>query len=122
MCSAPISVSTELGPITGAIGDIPAADGAVSGDAVKTCFTAAAPLTITTRRPLGKNFKVNISPYRLPQRSVIQDCDTVHANVCTNAGHLGPGGYAAVAVVVVLAPVGCSAAGRALASLAMPSA
>ena len=30
MCSGPVSTITELGPITGAIGELPAADGASS--------------------------------------------------------------------------------------------
>ena len=62
MCSGPVSVSTELGPITAAIGELPAAEGATSGGAVNTCLTSSAPLTTTIRRPLGKKRIVNISP------------------------------------------------------------
>ena len=62
MCSGPVSTITELGPITGAIGEAPAADGATSGGAVNTALTASGSLSITSLRPLGPNVSVNASP------------------------------------------------------------
>jgi hypothetical protein len=48
MCSGPVSTITELGPITEAIGEEPAAEGATSGGAVNTLLTALGSLTTTS--------------------------------------------------------------------------
>jgi hypothetical protein len=64
MCSAPVSTITELGPITGRTGELPAAEGATCGGAVNTVLTASGPLTTTSCMPLGQNVSVNVSPSR----------------------------------------------------------
>ncbi len=92
MCSGPVSTITELGPITGATGEVPAADGATSGAAVNTVLTASGSLTTTSFIPLGANVSVNASPRLLAQRSITQVGASAHASVCTSAGALGPGG------------------------------
>ena len=91
-CSGPVSVITELGPMIGAIGEMPAAEGATSGGAVKTVLTASGSLTTTIRRPLGANVSVNASPSRSAQRSSTHGIASAHASVCTTAGIRGPGG------------------------------
>ncbi len=92
MCSGPVSTITELGPITGAIGELPAADGATSGGAVKTVLTASGSLTTTSCIPLGQNVSVNVSPSARAQRSITQVGASAHASVCASAGIRGPGG------------------------------
>jgi hypothetical protein len=92
MCSGPVSTITELGPMIGATGDVPAADGATPGGAVNTVFTASGSETITSLRPLGANVSVNASPSLLAHRSITHVGATAHASVCTIAGALGPGG------------------------------
>lgn len=94
MCSAPVSTITELGPITGRTGELPAADGATSGGAVNTVLTASGELTITSFIPLGQNVSVNVSPSRRAQRSITHVGAIAHASVCTSAGARGPGGSA----------------------------
>jgi hypothetical protein len=92
MCSGPVNTITELGPITGATGEVPAAEGAFSGGAVNTCLTASGSLTITNFIPLGANVSVKVSPSLLAQRSITHVGPIAHASVCTIAGALGPGG------------------------------
>ena len=92
MCSAPVSVITELGPMIGAIGDSPAAEGATSGGAVNTVFTASGSLTTTIRRPLGANVIVNASPYAAAHRSSAHGIASAHTSVCATAGIRGPAG------------------------------
>ncbi len=92
MCSAPVSTSTELLPITGAIGEEPAADGATPGGAVNTAFTASGSLNIASFSPLGANVSVNASPSRAAQRSITHVGASAHASVSAIAGTLGPGG------------------------------
>ena len=45
MCSGPVNVITECGPMTDAIGELPAPEGAISGGAVKVALTASGSLT-----------------------------------------------------------------------------
>src|SRR5664279_3115586 len=97
MCPGPVSTSTELGPITGRTGELPAADGATSGGAVKTVLTASGPLTITSFIPLGQNVSVNVSPSRCAQRSITHVGASAHASVCTSDGARGPGGRRSLA-------------------------
>ncbi len=85
-------MSTELGPITGATGELAAADGAISGGAVNTVLTAAGSLSSTSCIPLGANVSVKASPRRLAQRSITHVGASAHASVCTAAGTRGPGG------------------------------
>src|SRR5438105_1803260 len=92
MCSGPVSTITECGPITGATGELPAPDGATSGGAVNTVFTASGSPTTTICIPLGKNVSVKHSPTRFAQRSMNHVGASAHASVCTIAGARGPGG------------------------------
>ena len=92
MCSGPVSTITELGPITGASGEFAAPDGATSGDAVNTVFTASGSLTSTSCIPLGKNVSVKNSPTLRAQRSMNHVGASAHASVCTSAAARGPGG------------------------------
>jgi hypothetical protein len=86
MCSGPVSVITELGPSTAAIGVSPVAEGATSGGAVSSSFTAAGSLTIVSCRPLGAKVIVNASPQRLAQKSINAVGASAHASVCAIAG------------------------------------
>ena len=92
MCSAPVSTITELGPMTGRIGEFPAADGATSGGAVKTVLTASGPLTMTSFMPLGQKVSVKDSPRRSAQLSMTHVGATAQASVCSSDGARGPGG------------------------------
>ncbi len=92
MCSAPVSVITERGPSTEAIGVSPAAEGATSGGAVSSVLTAAGSLSITRRRPLGENVSVNASPWRLAQRSISTVGASAQMRVCATGPIRGPGG------------------------------
>ncbi len=71
---------------------MPAAEGAISGGAVKSVLTASGSLIITSSRPLGENVSVNVSPSRPAQRSISASARAAQASVCTTAGILGPGG------------------------------
>src|ERR1700691_1152979 len=92
MCSGPVSTITELGPMIGAIGELPAPDGATSGGAVNNVLTASGSLTITSFIPLVANVSVNASPMRLAHWSITHVGATAHASVCNTAEARGPGG------------------------------
>ncbi len=94
MCSGPISVITELGPMIEAIGEAPAAEGATSGGAVKTALTASGSLTITSLRPLGKNVSVKLSPRRRTHWSITQPGASDQITVKANGDRRGPRGSA----------------------------
>src|SRR5207244_1733550 len=76
----------------GATGEFAAPDGATSGGAVNTVFTASGSLTITSCMPLGKNVSVKNSPSVRAQRSINHVGASAHASVCAIGGAFGPGG------------------------------